>query len=608
MTTVFQLCDGSARPARSREAGSRETGSREPGAGSRSYAGERRETPASTTNAGDAVHGRVGLTHALERPELGPHLVGREGARDVAAAIAVVLDMRVVGPDGLPVRCHVAAVAAGADRRIGDLHGDRFRPRLGEVHLQFGAEVCVHVAGDHDRVRRLRVLHPRVEPVAGAHVAIPLVHVVSAVGRRLGHVAREGKDLLADQGPSRARRRQVVEEPPFLPVAEHRALRVHGIRTAGPGPVAARLIGSVLTRVQHAQVRQRSELQAAVDLHPAAAGKRGPPQGHVLVVRLERGRAAQQEHLARRIVVACVAGVVVGHFVIVPAHHERRRLVSRAQVVVRLVLRVAQTVVGDAEELVPQMLPYLAVQPSVGRPRLVDVIPRVQHEVEVALRDAPVDAEVAVFVVRAAADGKAKAIDGGAGRGRGPGAPDLADLPPDSEAVEVLARGLEPLHLHVDAVGQLGIRRGRALLLDGAEQSIARHLPRHVQRSGRHAAAVFERTRRQPGPQHDAVGQWIPGRDAERERILGEELLGAGASRREGLHDRGRAHPRSQAQHLASGQPRQHSIVVSERRHRRSIMADRSDGPVTAGRRQAGAIARRPRSVLASCGVATERP
>ena len=370
--------------------------------------------------------------------------------------------------------------------------------------------------------------------------------------------------------------------------------------TAGPGTVAARLIGSVLARVQHAQVHQGPELHAAIHLHPAAAGKRGPPEGHVLVVRLERGRAAQQEHLARRIVGAGVAGVVVGHFVIVPAHHERRRQVGRAQVVVHLVLPVAHPVVGDAEELVSQMLPHLAVQPAVGRARLVDVIPRVQHEIEIALRDAPIGGEVAVFVVGAAAHRKAQAIDGGSGRGRGPGAPNLADLPPDAESVEVLARGLQPLHLHVEAVRQLGIRRGRALLLDVAEQPIARHLPGHVQRSGRHAAAALERTRRKPGPQHDAVGQRIPRRDAERERIVGKELLGRGAPRREGLRERGRAHPPCHPQHVAPGEPRQHSIVGRERRHGGPIMAD--------GRAIRPEPSPKAQERLASCGVATERP
>ena len=72
----------------------------------------------------------VGQGHAIENLEVGPHGLGCRRARDVAAARAVVLDVRVVGSDALPSRPDVAAVAVRRDRRVRELDADRGRARV----------------------------------------------------------------------------------------------------------------------------------------------------------------------------------------------------------------------------------------------------------------------------------------------------------------------------------------------------------------------------------------------------------------------------------------------------------------------------------------------
>ena len=124
----------------------------------------------------------------------------------------------------------------------------------------------------------------------------------------------------------------------------------------------------------------------------------------------------------------------------------------RHQIAIGLVERVAVAIIHQRVDLVAVVLadsPLVAA--AVGAP-FVDVVAGMEDEVEMLLRDPPERGEIAVLVVLAAADGEADPIDRRARRRRGPGAADLAHVVAGMEAVEVVARRLEPGDLDVHAV------------------------------------------------------------------------------------------------------------------------------------------------------------
>ena len=106
---------------------------------------------------------QIGRRHSVEDLEVGAQRRRRHGARDVAAPRAVVLDVRVVALDHVPVGGDGAAVPERRDRRVRQLDADRRRAHVLEIELEIGGVVHVHVAGEHDRVRRLRLGDVRVE-------------------------------------------------------------------------------------------------------------------------------------------------------------------------------------------------------------------------------------------------------------------------------------------------------------------------------------------------------------------------------------------------------------------------------------------------------------
>src|SRR5436853_7420401 len=69
----------------------------------------------------------------VEDLEVGAKRGGGRGARDVAAARAVIFDVRVVTLHRVPLAGDVAAVAARGDRRVGQLDADRRRARVLEI-------------------------------------------------------------------------------------------------------------------------------------------------------------------------------------------------------------------------------------------------------------------------------------------------------------------------------------------------------------------------------------------------------------------------------------------------------------------------------------------
>ena len=232
----------------------------------------------------------------------------------------------------------------------------------------------------------------------------------------------------------------------------------------------------------------------------------------------------------------------------------------RHQIVIALVERVAVAIVAERVDFVAVVLAQAAIGPAaVGSP-FVDVVAGVEDEVELLLGDPPERGEVAVFVVLAAADGEAQAIDRRAGGGRGPGAAGLAHFIAGAKAVEIVAPRLEPVDLDVDAVPELRPRRGGSLLDNGLEARVARDLPVHVDHRHRHAAAL-ERLRCQARPEHDPAGQRIAGGDAQRKRIRVEHRFGQQTARRQRLRDRrGAEHP-PDFQQFPAGQPGDGAVV-----------------------------------------------
>jgi hypothetical protein len=183
------------------------------------------------------------------------------------------------------------------------------------------------------------------------------------------------------------------------------------------------------------------------------------------VVGLIRRRAAEREDLGRRAAEVEIARIVVRHLVVVPRDHEGRRRVRGDQVAIGLVHRVAVPIVDERVDLRAVVLARAIELPAVGA-AFVDVVPGVDDEVELLLRDAAVRREVVVLVVAAAAHAKAKPVDGGVGGRRRPRAASPARLVPGAKPIPVLARRLEPRHLHVHAVSELGSRDRFTFLRD----------------------------------------------------------------------------------------------------------------------------------------------
>ena len=88
------------------------------------------------------------------------------------------------------------------------------------------------------------------------------------------------------------------------------------------------------------------------------------------------------------------------------------------------------------------------------------------------------------------------------------------------------AAGLEPRHLDVNGVAQLGAGDHRPFPRDRAEARVLGDLPQHLHGLGGHAVADLQRLGREPGPDHEAVRRRLAGRHTELERVGGEDRIG----------------------------------------------------------------------------------
>ncbi len=163
--------------------------------------------------------------------------------------------------------------------------------------------------------------------------------------------------------------------------------------------------------------------------------------------------------------------------------------------------------------------------------RLVDVVAEKDEQVEVVAGHAMVSAVVALLVLLAGREREAQPLERGVDGGRGPGPPDRTHLGAGAESVPVPASRLESVDLDVNGVGPRRTGRGRAPSHDLAHPVVAGHLPVDDDDVRRHSPARHERRRRQPRPEHDAIGQRIAGRHTQREGRGGEFRLGSGSPR-----------------------------------------------------------------------------
>jgi hypothetical protein len=195
------------------------------------------------------------------------------------------------------------------------------------------------------------------------------------------------------------------------------------------------------------------------------------------------------------------------------------------EVGVGLVLGVALAVVLQRHRLRALVVADI---PAAGHVRallvLVLVVAEVQHQVRLVLGEAAVGREETVLVLGTAGEGhgqgRRRFVPGRAGQC----AADRTDVAAGAEPVEVLAPGLQAAQFRMDRVG--AFRQGllHAALNDVPHRSVLSNLPGHGDNAGGHAAQpVFcERVEREPGPEHEAVGPGVAGRDAEGEGICRE--------------------------------------------------------------------------------------
>lgn len=189
-----------------------------------------------------------------------------------------------------------------------------------------------------------------------------------------------------------------------------------------------------------------------------------------------------------------------------------------------LVQAVLEPVAGEREGLGVELGVGGDTAPVGAHARLVDVVAEVDDEVEVLLGHVVVRCVVAVLPRLAGGERELQVVRLRQCRRGGPGAAHGRYVTPRAETVVVHVVGLEPADLRVHRVGELGSGDHAAALHDMPEGLVGGHFVLDPDGHLRHAAQPVhrERIRRQPRPQHDTVGQRLPGRHAEGERVTAE--------------------------------------------------------------------------------------
>ena len=190
------------------------------------------------------------MGHILEDAVVGGPALRRDDTPDVATLIVEEPHPGILPEHparGIP---HVGAVAAGGDRRADELGRNRRRPLVPVIDLEIVDPVAVDVPGQHHGVLgppRGQKLH---EPSPRRLVAAPLVHADPLFGARQAVHTRH-HDLLRQDVPAGRRPVEAVEQPSLLVTAKQGRLRGGHAGARRTTLVSARLVRSILSRVQH---------------------------------------------------------------------------------------------------------------------------------------------------------------------------------------------------------------------------------------------------------------------------------------------------------------------------------------------------------------------
>ncbi|CAM5203906.1 hypothetical protein BTHI11S_05561 [Bosea thiooxidans] len=217
-----------------------------------------------------------------------------------------------------------------------------------------------------------------------------------------------------------------------------------------------------------------------------------------------------------------IAGIVVFDVVIVPDRDPRTGSVRLLDRRVGLVPGVHQAIVGQRLGDVEGDVAHLLL--GCGGTRggsLVDVVPEVQHKIEIFLGHPTVGGPVSVHPMLARSGRKPQARHLLSQRGRGPGPAGRALVASGAKAVPIGASRLQTAHFDMHGMTKLRHRQGDAGSRDILKAFVAGQFPDHLDGGLAHAAIRRERIANQPRPQDDAVGPWISGSDTELEEAAG---------------------------------------------------------------------------------------
>src|SRR5712691_2021495 len=189
---------------------------------------------------------------------------------------------------------------------------------------------------------------------------------------------------LRDEVPCRGRIAQTPQKPAALIGAEHRPRWVDARgavarRRLVQLPAERDLGRAVLTGVEDEERRELAVRDAPVQLEV------GPPRprsahGQVLVEGLVTRGSLGDRKLVAGLLLVDAARVIVLHLMVVPGDDPRERRVRRLKIPVRLVLRVAVAVVGEA--VAPPTFAVLANDVAARGP-LVDVVAEKEDRMEI---------------------------------------------------------------------------------------------------------------------------------------------------------------------------------------------------------------------------------
>ena len=211
---------------------------------------------------------------------------------------------------------------------------------------------------------------------------------------------------------------------------------------------------------------------------------------------------------------------------VVPDHRERELRVRCLQIGIEFVQRVPQAVGGEIDRL--PLEPFGRRDAATSRrPNrvLIGVVAEMKHEIEVVSDHVAVGRVVAARPVLAGRESKLHLSRELMACRRGAEMSDGALFAAGVELVEVIAAGLEALDLDMNGVRERGRRQRHTARGHVLHAAVVSDAPPDGYRFPAEARG-FGRVRRQPGPEHDAVGGRITRSHPERERIVAEPAGG----------------------------------------------------------------------------------